>query len=298
MFSFFLAVCSLAQTTDKKLEKAVLETITGFHGQIGIFIKHLPSGKTVAIRADSIFPTASMVKIPILIGIMDKIRKGELGYHQDLIYSDSLLYEGEDILGSFKNGEKIGLAKVMMLMLTTSDNTASLWLQSLAGTGTRINQLMDSLGYKNTRVNSRTPGREAFRLVYGWGQTSPREMVSLLEQVYRRQLIDSAASDRMLRCLGRNYWDEEAISQLPPEIFVASKNGAVDASRSETMLVMAPHGPYIFSIITKNQQDTRWDSNNEGWVAARKLSRLLWTYFEPNYPYQPVLGLDGRPGMK
>jgi beta-lactamase class A len=33
-----------------------------------------------------------------------------------------------------------------MLMLTMSDNTASLWLQTLAGTGTRINELMDSLG--------------------------------------------------------------------------------------------------------------------------------------------------------
>ena len=64
---------------------------------------------------------------------MDKIQKGELKYDSSLIYKDSLLYEGSDILGSFKNDEKILLKKVMMLMLTTSDNTASLWLQSLAG---------------------------------------------------------------------------------------------------------------------------------------------------------------------
>ncbi len=91
---------------------------------------------------------------------MDKIEKGELKYDQQLTYKDSLLYAGEDILGSFKNDEKIALKKVMMLMLTTSDNTASLWLQSLAGTGTRINSILDSLGFKNTRVNSRTSGRE------------------------------------------------------------------------------------------------------------------------------------------
>ena len=59
-----------------------------------------------------------------------------------------------------KTNEKIVLKKVIMLMLTTSDNTASLWLQSLAGTGTRINEILDSLGFSNTRVNSRTPGRE------------------------------------------------------------------------------------------------------------------------------------------
>ena len=95
---------------------------------------------------------------------------------QHLVYKDSLLYEGEDILGSFKNDEKILLKKVMMLMLTTSDNTASLWLQSLAGTGTRINEILDSLGLNNTRVNSRTPGRENNRTQYGWGQTTPKEM--------------------------------------------------------------------------------------------------------------------------
>ncbi|MBZ5859069.1 serine hydrolase [Flavihumibacter profundi] len=284
-----------SQGTDHKLEKQVQELLNGFNGQAGVYIKYLRSGKSVAIAADTIFPTASMVKIPILIGIMDKIQKGELSYHQPLIYRDSLLYEGEDILGSFKDGEKIGLAKVMMLMMTTSDNTASLWLQSLAGTGTRINQLLDSMGYKNTRVNSRTPGREENKALFGWGQTTPREMVSLLEKIYQREMINPAVSDRMLRVMGRNYWDEEALSQLPPEIFVACKNGAVDASRSETMLVMAPHGPYIFSIITKNQKDTRWDSDNEGWVLARKLSKLLWNYYEPRSSWKPILGTDGNP---
>ena len=67
-------------------------------------------------------------------------------------------------------------------MLTTSDNTASLWLQSLAGKGTRINEILDSLGLKNTRVNSRTPGRENNRTQYGWGQTTPKEMGTFLKK--------------------------------------------------------------------------------------------------------------------
>lgn len=46
-------------------------------------------------------------------------------------------------------------------MLTTSYNTASLWLQSFAGSGSRINVLLDSIGLANTRVYSKTPGREA-----------------------------------------------------------------------------------------------------------------------------------------
>ena len=179
---FLLCLCLhgiaflFAQKIDSKLQNKLEETIQGFNGDIGIYIKNLRTGKAVLINADTVFPTASIVKVPILIGVMDKIQKGELGYDSTIVYKDSLLYEGSDILGSFKSDEKILLKKVMMLMLTTSDNTASLWLQSLAGKGTRINEILDSLGLIYTRVNSRTPGRENNRTQYGWGQTTPKEM--------------------------------------------------------------------------------------------------------------------------
>jgi beta-lactamase class A len=279
LLCFPLLLAAQQPQTDKKLQVKVQNLLTGFSGDVGVYIKSLKTGKTVAINADTIFPTASMVKIPILIGMMDKLNRGEYRYHQELVYKDSLLYAGSDILGSFKNNEKVELSKVMMLMLTTSDNTASLWLQSLAGKGTRINEILDSLGFASTRVNSRTPGREANRTRYGWGQTTPREMATLMEKIYRRQVISDSASAKMLRLLGRNYWDEEAISQVPPHIFVASKNGAVDASRSEVLLVMAPGNPYIFCICTKNNKDTSWEGSNEAWMLAKNLSKLLWEHF-------------------
>jgi beta-lactamase class A len=284
-FLFFLIVSPticIAQKQDKKL-RAKLETIIKDHrGVVGIYVKDLKTGKTVSINADTVFPTASIVKVPILLGVMDKIEKNELQYEQSLIYKDSLLYEGSDILGSFKNGEKISLKKVLMLMMTTSDNTASLWLQSLAGSGTRINQILDSLGFTDTRVNSRTPGRESIRSVYGWGQTTPAEMGRLVEMMYRSELLSPVASDRMMRSMGRNYWDlNEAISQIPPYVEVFSKNGCVNAVRSEILVVNAPNNPYILAIFTKNNIDQSWTRNNEGWVLARKVSALLWDYFEP-----------------
>jgi beta-lactamase class A len=284
-----LPVFAISQKTDKNLQAQLQEIIKGFNGNIGLYVKNLKTGKTVSINADTIFPTASIVKVPILLGIMDKINKGELLYDSALTYKDSLLYEGSDILGSFKSGEKILLKKVMMLMLTTSDNTASLWLQSLAGKGTRINEILDSLGLKSTRVNSRTPGREDNRTQYGWGQTTPAEMGTIFEKIYRNEIFSPTACERMMRCLGRNYWDEdEAISQIPPTIEVFSKNGCVNASRSEVLLVNAPHNPYIFCIFTKNNKDISWTHENEAWTMARKISLLLWNYFEPNDSWKPT----------
>ena len=283
-----LPIWMIGQDADKKLTREVQQLVSGFKGEVGVYVKDLRSGKTVTINADSIFPTASIVKVPILLGIMDRLYRGELKYDAAFTYKDSLLYAGEDILGSFKSDEKIALKKIIMLMMTTSDNTASLWLQSIAGTGTRINQLLDSFGFKNTRVNSRTPGREGNRTQYGWGQTTPREMGQLFELAYQHQLFSSEIDDRMLRCLGRNFWDEdEAISRFPPTIEVFSKNGCVNASRSEAMIVNAPHRPFVFCVFTKNNVDQRWSRENEAWTLARNLADLLWKHFEPNYNWTP-----------
>jgi beta-lactamase class A len=280
LMPFLVSANLSAQKTDKKLQRQVEELIKGFNGDVGVYVKNLKNGKIVAINADTVFPTASMVKIPILIGVMDKMNHGEMTYHQSLTYKDSLLYAGVDILGSFKNEEKIDLSKVLMLMLTTSDNTASLWLQSLAGGGMRINELLDSMGFISTRVNSRTPGREAIRNIYGWGQTSPREMATLMEKIVNGEIISKERSAQMLRLLGRNYWDEEAVSQIPSDVFVASKNGAVDRSRSEVIFVNGKSARYIFCICTKNNKDQSWEAGNEAWVMTRKLSKMLWEKFE------------------
>jgi beta-lactamase class A len=271
-----------AQKSDAKLEKALIDLTAGFKGNIGFYVKNLKTGKTASYHADTVFPTASIVKVPIMIGIMDKMEKGELEYHQPLVYKDSLLYPGEDILGSFKSGEIIQLSKVMMLMLTTSDNTASLWLQSLAGTGTRINELMQGLGLSQTRVNSRTPGRESFRTQYGWGQTTPAEMGRLMEMMVNRELLNGHASDKMLKLMSRNYWDEEALSAIPAGVFVASKSGAVDASRSEVLYVNGARAPYIFCVFTSNNEDKTWKEDNEAWVLTRKMSALVWNHFNSN----------------
>lgn len=281
-----------AQKTDKKLQKILTELQKDFGGTVGIYVKNLKTGKEAGVNADTIFPTASMVKVPITCGIFNKIENGELAYDSLLTYKDSLLYAGEDILGSFKNNEKIALAKVLMLMITTSDNTASLWCQSLAGKGTEINALMEKYGFKYTRVNSRTEGRKTNQKEYGWGQTTPKEMATLLNLIYEGKMINAAASERIYRNLIRIYWDNEALSQIPPTVQVASKSGAVDDARSEVLLVNAPHGSYVFCIATKNIKDQRWTEDNESWKLIRKLSKTLWHYFEPKSGYEPPKGMD------
>jgi beta-lactamase class A len=282
---------AFAQRTDSALERKLQAAITGFKGDVGIYVRNLKTGKTVLINADTLFPTASTIKIPIQCGLFGKIHQGTLKYGQELVYKDSLHYD-DGIVGSLKDGAKIPLSEVVMLMETVSDNTASLWCQALAGGGAIINQWLETNGFHRTRVNSRTPGREANRKQYGWGQTTPREMAELLTYIRQGRAVSPDASEEMYRNLGRQYWDNDGLSQIPPDIKTACKNGAVNQSRSEVVLVHAPHGEYVYCVMTKNQKDESWERANEGFALLRAVSAILWQHFEPKSTWKPATGYE------
>jgi beta-lactamase class A len=293
VFMFLVKSVALAQPgkigdtkTDKKLVAKLEKALEGFHGDVGVYVRNLRTNQIAAVQADSIFPTASMIKVPIMCGLFNKIHQGEIKFDQELIYRDSLKYD-DGVVGSFRDSTKIALPKVVHLMISLSDNTGSLWLQAMAGGGAAINAWLAGNGFANTRVNSRTPGRKDGQARYGWGQTTPREMAELVAMIHDGKAIDAAVSERMYRYLGMQFWDGEALSQLPPYVATAAKSGAVNQAKSEVVVVHAPHGDYVFCITTKNQQDQTWQKQNEGYVLIRKVSSIIWNHFEPKSKWKP-----------
>ncbi len=291
---FLVPIIGNAQQTknDKKLQQKLAELTKDFKGTVGVYVYNLKTEKEAGINADTIFPTASIVKIPILVGLFDKIEKGELKYHQPIYYRDSSKYGGSGLMQYFKDSTKTELSVLAALMISYSDNTTALLNQKLAGGGAAINPLLESYGFKDTRVNSRTVGRENMRTLYGWGQTTPKEMAQLLVKIKRGEIISKAACEKMYRLMTNIYYDDYALSQIPPYIQAAAKQGMVDDSRSELVMVNAPHGDYVFYIATKNNKDQSWKPNNEAWVLARKLSAYLWNYFEPKSGWKPAEGVE------
>src|SRR5690606_26314858 len=223
-----LPLSSQTLKKDSHLQSVLEEMLSDFKGTAGVYVYHLKRGEEAAVNADTIFPTASIVKIPILIGLFDKIEQGGLSYREPLIYRDSLKYGGSGLMQFFRDSSKTELSILAALMITYSDNTTSLWSQALAGGGDRINEVMERYGLVHTRVNSRTPGREPDWKKYGWGQTTPREMATLLVKIRRGEIIGTAASDEMYRLMTNVYYNDYALSQIPPYVQTASKQGMVD----------------------------------------------------------------------
>ncbi len=272
-------------TPDSDLRVALERLTADFRGTVGIYVRRLPDGPEVAIRADEVFPTASLVKVPILLKLLERVDAKEVSWTDHIAFEKSRIYPGEDLLARFADGQKVTVPELIFLMLSKSDNTASLWCQELAGGGVAINDWLDRKGFPKTRVNSKTPGREADRTAFGWGQTTPREMAGLFLSIRSRTAVSPGADMYADRALGRSYWADEALSAVPPDVHVISKQGAVNASRSEVLLVSAPSGPIVISIITKGQADQSWGAANEGFRLLRAVTAAVWRSFEPGRPY-------------
>ena len=280
-----------AAWTDTVLEARLQELARGFRGGVGIYVRHLPTGAGVTIGADTVFPTASLIKVPILLALYDQVERGVLDLDARVPYPDTLNYryvEATDVVGYMTPGDTLPLSELAFLMLTVSDNVASLWIQALVGGGAAVNEWLAAHGFRDTRVNSRTPGREEARSRYGWGQTTPREMAEALVMIREGRAVSPRADEQMYRLLTKSYWGEFGLSQLPPTVQAASKQGFVDRSRSEVVLVNAPRGDYVLAVITRDQADESYEADNEGHRLIRAVSRAVYEHFNPHDPWRPL----------
>jgi beta-lactamase class A len=275
---------------DPALTARLQELTRGFHGEVGVYVRHLGTGVTAQLHAEDVFPTASMIKVPILLTLFDQVEQGKLDLDARVPYPDTLHYryvESTDVAGYMAAGDTLPLSELAFLMLTVSDNVASLWIQALVGGGAAVNEWLAGHGFQQTRVNSRTPGREAARSAYGWGQTTPREIAEALVMIRQGRAVSPRASEEMYRLLTNSYWKGVGLSQLPPTVQAASKQGFVDRSRSEVLLVNSPAGDYVLSVITRDQTDTGYDPGNEGYRLIRAISRAVYEHFNPTDPWRP-----------
>ena len=273
-----------ADATDRELEAELQGLLDGFGGHVGVYARRLGTGAEVSIAADEIYPTASMVKVPLLIGLYEAAAEGRLDLDARLEYADSLYYESEeDLVNKLSAGSELSLWQLAVQMIVLSDNTASLWIQGLVGGG-EVNEWLTERGFEHTRVNSRVDGRNGDWEVYGWGQSTPREMARLLTMIRNGAVVSEEASNEMYRLLSRSWWPDGATSVLPADVNVAAKPGAVSRARSEVLLVNAPAGDYVLCIMTREQEDARWERDNEGEALIRAVSGAVFEHWGGRAP--------------
>lgn len=260
--------------------------IAGFAGHVTLFAKNLDTGVSYGISPDDPVRTASTIKFPIMIECFAEAREHRLDLDETVLLAPIERSSGTGVLTEFSDSVRLPIRDLMHLMIVVSDNTATNLILNRI-TGDAVNTRMESLGLTQTRVmpkilrgdNAQPSGvtKEGARpenKKWGIGRSSPREMVSLLDRLYHRQLISAEDSDAMLEVLKRQQ-DHAGIARDMDGVTVASKAGALDHLRSDVGIVYTKHGAIAMAITLDDMPAENWTEDNPGDLLISQLSEIL-----------------------
>jgi D-alanyl-D-alanine carboxypeptidase (penicillin-binding protein 5/6) len=284
-----------ASDAKKTLERVLLPAIEQHRGEVAVAVKHLKTGEIYEYHADRPMPTASLIKFPVMIAAYEAAKKEKLDFGITVELEKDDKVQGSGVLTEhFSPGTKISLRDAIHLMIVYSDNTATnLVLDELGLEAT--NELMESLGCPETRINSKVSRRDTSiaperSREFGLGSTTAREMIKLVELLHARKLVSEEASREMLEHLFACEDKLKVPRSLPDGTRVAHKTGSVSASRTDAGVMETPSGPIAFCILTTDNQDQRWTDDNEGDLFCAEVGSAVYQYFNSkgDAPLAPV----------
>jgi beta-lactamase class A len=269
---------------------------TAHHGNVTLYAKDLNSGKTVAINADTLVPTASVIKLTVLFEALKQIQEGRAHFDDKITLTHDNQVEGSGVLMFFDAPQTLTLKDVLTMMIIVSDNTATNVAIDTLGLK-NIDDRIEWLGLKNTwlykKVSMPPVGpMPADQKQFGLGKTTAREMASLMERFATCNLNvpgssakpsaeDQKLCDAAMHMLRNQFYRNsiprylETLDTTEGESKIANKTGALDHVRNDVGVVFARNGPVVISAFTYGNQDTSWTPDNEAEVLIAKLAKAI-----------------------
>jgi beta-lactamase class A len=253
---------------------AELEAATG--GVIAFALHDLQTARRIGQRAAEPVPTASVIKLPILLHIALAVDEGPLSWDEPLTLAEDVKAPGTGVLKELSAGLSLSLRDLCVLMTALSDNTATNMLLDRMGVDA-VNTRLEQLGLLQTRLLRRVfaPDTPATR-PFGLGVTTAHEMADLLVQLARGQIGGGRAADTVLAMLAMQQ-DRAAIPRLLPEGWrYAGKTGSNPDLRADVALLTAPDGSELaLAAFCTAMPRADWTVDNPGLLAIARLARAL-----------------------
>ncbi|HTL94463.1 MAG TPA: serine hydrolase [Gemmatimonadaceae bacterium] len=263
---------------DTALLRHTLDSLAdAHHGVVGYSIIDLDTGDTLSRRGDETFPTASLIKVPILVTLYDLVAKHQVSLDDPLTLLDIDKVPGSGSLQFMHDGATITVHDAAWLMATQSDNTATnLLLDRIIIR--RVWAKMESLGLMHTKVHSKTFLRISSVAMdssakYGLGVSTPNEMAHLFVLLARGQAVNPAADSAMLDILEHNE-DNTLLQRELDRVRAAHKTGAVDDARTECSLFYL-RSRVVACVFTKENKDQRWILDSEPQVTMAHMGATI-----------------------
>ena len=236
----------------QRLEDQLQGLIANFPGIAGVAVKTLDAGLTLAINADEIFPTASTIKIHVLTQLLVRAEAGEIDLQERLTIQPESHVLGSGVLAYLNGPTELTLLDIAILMIITSDNTATNLCIDAAGLDA-TNELLRGLGLTATKLQRKMMDHIA-AVREQENVSTPQELVTMFALLHQGKPSPWVAQQTLeiLKKPKHGFIDRA----LPSTITIANKPGWVDGVMCDAALVYLPRRPYLVALMTKHAMCT------------------------------------------
>ena len=182
---------SFYQTIKEKLlfELSQHEWVTG------LAFKDFVTGHQIEINQNEIFPSASTIKIHIMLKILQLVEKGELSFESVIEVNHSICSPGAGLLSHLDDKIDLTLRNLIHFMIILSDNTATNILIDLA-TIKGINELIDNFELENTKIQRKMEDQKAVAKNLE-NYTTPSDCIRILHKIYEGHSSDFVSTNAL-----------------------------------------------------------------------------------------------------
>jgi beta-lactamase class A len=257
----------------QKLESSIHEIDSHLDGVMGVAIEDLNTGDQFFLHENEVFAQASSIKITVLANLYLQAQQGKLRLTDLYNVQASDLVPDSDIMNGLTPGvTRITLRDLATMMVAVSDNSATNVLIDRVGMA-NVNAMLDSLGLPHTRLRRKMMDLDAAK--QGRENIStPREMMTLLEAIYRGKVLNKESTEDFFKVLSTNK-DSWIPRDLPADLKIANKPGALEAVRNDSGIVFVEGRPYVICVMTAFLANER-----DGEEAISKVSLATWRMFD------------------
>jgi beta-lactamase class A len=268
------------------LERDLRAISDAYTGTCAWALTDLDSTGHIAHDEDAVMPTASLIKVPVLVALYQAVADGRVSLGDRIAYGPEHRCLGSGVLSRLDFGVQLTLRDAAVLMMIISDNSATNMCIDLAGLAF-VNEMAERLGLRATRLFRRLGDNSAGLDARKMSVSSAGDIVRLLTMIARHECVSHEASEDMLRIMRRSDYRHELTRELPwnemnmlgdpKEAWVAEKGGSfLNGVRTSGAVFKGPRGSFVMSAFCEGGTGPGTGRESEGNVTLGRLGRAAW----------------------
>ena len=235
------------------LRSQIMEIMSRAEGSFGIVVRMIDTWEEIGVNGDEVFPSASIIKLPILVEALRQRAEGKLSLDERMTLREEDKVGGSGVLKEMTPGLVLPFSDVLTLMIIVSDNTAANIAITRIGME-NVNAYMRQLGLRKTVLMRKLMDFEARKCGLD-NLTSPRDMADLLQKLAMKTMLNEESCEKALDIMKRQQVRDRIPRYLPSGTPVAHKTGEIAEIRHDVGIVYARDRPYIISAMSKDLRD-------------------------------------------